>query len=183
MGLSENFFYLGIFDSNTTTTYNVKIPENGVYLFLIEGETEVNNKILNARDAMGITDFDPFEIKIKTKSKNTFGGSVNKSQINYMEAAITMEIKDNTFARQFETITEEGLVSVEYSFQEKKIFLTKINVPESFDDEEFISNFLKNILEIAIERKFKVVPILPKIVVFFKKNPVYKELLPPGIRL
>ncbi|MFM2369192.1 MAG: hypothetical protein RL619_1492 [Bacteroidota bacterium] len=100
-----------------------------------------------------------------------------------METTITMEIKDNTFARQFETIVNEGLVSVEYSFQEKKIFLTKINVPESFNDEEFISNFLKNIMEIAIERKFKVVPILPKIVLFFKKNPIYKELLPPGIRL
>lgn len=94
-----------------------------------------------------------------------------------------MEIKDNTFARQFETTVEEGLVTVEYSFQEKKIFLTKINVPESYENEEFITNFLKNIMEIAIERKFKVVPILPKIVVFFKKNPVYKELLPPGIRL
>ena len=96
---------------------------------------------------------------------------------------MTIEIKDNTFARQFETTVEEGLVSVEYSFQEKKIFLTKINTPESYENDEFITNFLKNIMEIAIERKFKVVPILPKIVVFFKKNPVYKELLPPGIRL
>jgi hypothetical protein len=100
-----------------------------------------------------------------------------------MEAAFTIEIKDNTFARQFETITEKGLVTVEYSFQEKKIFLTKLNVPDSFDDEEFISNLLKEIMAIAIERKLKVVPILPKIVVFFKKNPVYKELLPPGIRI
>ena len=100
-----------------------------------------------------------------------------------MDTALVMEIKDNTFARQFETTVDEGLVSVEYSFQEKKIFLTKINVPETFEDEEFISNFLKNIMDIAIERKLKVVPILPKIVVFFKKNPVYKELLPPGIRL
>jgi hypothetical protein len=38
-------------------------------------------------------------------------------------------------------------------------------------------------MAIAIERKLKVVPILPKIVVFFKKNPIYKELLPPGIRI
>jgi predicted GNAT family acetyltransferase len=100
-----------------------------------------------------------------------------------METADIIEIKDNTFARQFETLTEKGLVTVEYSFQEKKIFLTKINVPDSFDDEVFISNLLKEIMEIAIERKLKVVPILPKIVVFFKKNPTYKELLPPGIRL
>ena len=100
-----------------------------------------------------------------------------------MNGLTPIEIKDNTFARQFETTVQEGLVSVEYSFQEKKIFLTKINVPESYNDEEFITNFLKNIMEIATEQKFKVVPILPKIVVFFKKNPVYKELLPPGIRL
>lgn len=100
-----------------------------------------------------------------------------------MEGAIIIEIKDNTFARQFEAIVEKGIVTVEYSFQEKKIFLTKINVPDLFDDEEFISNLLKNIMAFAIERKLKVVPILPKIVVFFKKNPIYKELLPPGIRL
>lgn len=100
-----------------------------------------------------------------------------------MEATTTIPIKDNVFARQFETITEKGLVSVEYSFQEKKIFLTKINVPDLFDDEEFISNLLKEIMTIAIEKKLRVVPILPKIVAFFKKNPIYKELLPPGIRL
>ena len=100
-----------------------------------------------------------------------------------MEGAVIIEIKDNTFARQFEAIVEKGLVTVEYSFQEKKIFLTKINVPDLFDDEEFITNLLKNIMAYAIERKLKVVPILPKIVVFFKKNPIYKELLPPGIRL
>ncbi len=100
-----------------------------------------------------------------------------------MEPTVIIDIKDNTFARQFEATTNQGLVSVEYSFQEKKIFLTKIHVPESFDDEIFISNLLKNIMSIAIERKLKVVPILPKIATFFKKNPVYKELLPPGIRL
>ncbi|RDI58170.1 pirin family protein [Flavobacterium glaciei] len=65
----KTFFHLGIFDSNTTVSYNVRIPKNGVYLFLIEGEIEVNNQILTARDAMGITDFDTIEIKISTKSK------------------------------------------------------------------------------------------------------------------
>ncbi|MFT5251068.1 MAG: hypothetical protein ACI87N_000036 [Flavobacteriales bacterium] len=100
-----------------------------------------------------------------------------------MDESLTMEIKDNTFARQFETTLEDELISVEYSFQEKKIFLTKINTPESFSDETFIDHFLTEIMAIAEERKFKVVPILPRIVLFFKKNPVYKELLPPGIRL
>ena len=94
-----------------------------------------------------------------------------------------MEIKDNTFARQFETLVNEKLVSVEYSFQEKKIFLTRINTPEGFEDEEFIIDFLKNIMEIAYERKLKVVPILPKIALFFRKNTTYRDLLPPGIKI
>lgn len=94
-----------------------------------------------------------------------------------------MEIKDNTFSRQFETFVDGKLITLEYSFQEKKIFLTRLNVPENFDDEEFITDFLKNIMAIAVERKLKVVPILPKIAAFFRKNPVYKELLPPGIKI
>lgn len=65
----QTFFHLGIFESNTNTTYNIKIPQNGVYLFLIEGEIEVDNQILNTRDAMEIIDFDQFEIKINSKSK------------------------------------------------------------------------------------------------------------------
>ncbi|HLP65389.1 MAG TPA: hypothetical protein VK161_12850 [Flavobacterium sp.] len=94
-----------------------------------------------------------------------------------------MEIKDNTFARQFETLIEGKMISVEYSFQEKKIFLTRINTFEGFDNEEFISDLLKNIMEIAYERKLKVVPILPKIAAFMRKNTTYRDLLPPGIKI
>lgn len=100
-----------------------------------------------------------------------------------MEPAATMEIKDNTFARQFETVVPEGLLSVEYSFQEKKIFLTKINTPENFENQPIIDTLLKNIMELSTEKKFRVVPIHPKIATFFKKNPKYKDLLPPGIRI
>ena len=94
-----------------------------------------------------------------------------------------MDIKDNTFARQFEIMVDGKLLSLEYSFQEKKIFLTRINLPEGFSDEELITNVLKNIMEIAYERKLKVVPILPKIALFFRKNSTYKDLLPPGIKI
>ncbi len=103
-----------------------------------------------------------------------------------MEEAVFLEkidIKDNTFARQFETLVDGKLISVEYSFQEKKIFLTRINVYEGFDNESFITDLLKNIMEIAYERKLKVVPILPKIALFFRKNTTYRDLLPPGIKI
>jgi len=39
-----------------------------------------------------------------------------------METQEKMAIKDNTFSRQFETLVANKLISVEYSFQEKKIF-------------------------------------------------------------
>lgn len=94
-----------------------------------------------------------------------------------------MEIKDNKFSRQFETIVQEGLISVEYSFQDKKIFLSKINQPDGHSDEIFINDLLKQIMEIAYQNKWKVVPIFPKIALFVKKNPIYKDLLPPGIKL
>jgi hypothetical protein len=94
-----------------------------------------------------------------------------------------MEVKDNIFARQFETIVPEGLLTVEYSLQEKKIFLTKFTSPDGFTDENSTQQFFKTILDNIRSRDLKAVPILPKIVQFFKKNPSYKELLPPGIRL
>jgi redox-sensitive bicupin YhaK (pirin superfamily) len=65
----QTFFNLGVFDKNTTTSYTVNISKNGVYLFLIEGEIEIDNTILQARDAIGITDFEKFEIKINSESK------------------------------------------------------------------------------------------------------------------
>ncbi len=100
-----------------------------------------------------------------------------------MEAQLTMEIKDNTFARQFETSVDDGTLIVEYSFQERKIFLTKIQTPDNFENPAMIDDMLKNILAIAYERNLKVVPTFPRIASFFRKNPTYKDLLPPGIKI
>ena len=88
-----------------------------------------------------------------------------------------MEIKDNTFSRQFEISTTEGTITVEYSVQERKIFLTRINTPENFDNEELIDSILKEILSMAEEKKWRVVPVLPRIASFFRKNPIYKNFV------
>lgn len=93
-----------------------------------------------------------------------------------------MEIKDNQLLRHFETNTANGLLIMEYAIQERKIFLTKINQPEDLQP-EFVEEFIRNVLSIAVERKLKVVPTHPKLAHFFRKNPTYKELLPPGIKL
>ena len=65
----QAFLSLGIFEAGTTITYDLKIPENGVYLFLIEGEIEINNETIRERDAYGIVEFENFEIKTNKQSK------------------------------------------------------------------------------------------------------------------
>ena len=94
-----------------------------------------------------------------------------------------MDIKDNTFARQFEISVPGGLVTVEYSFQERKIFLTRISTPDGFANDDLIGEMLRTIMEIAYEKRLRVVPIFPKIAAFFRKNARYKDLLPPGIKI
>ena len=93
-----------------------------------------------------------------------------------------MEIKDNELLRQFEIISDTGLVSIEYSIQERKLFLTKF-CSNNNEDEELHSEFIKSVLEIAQERKLKVVPTHAKFISFFRKNRRYRELLPPGIMI
>jgi hypothetical protein len=94
-----------------------------------------------------------------------------------------MEVKDNEFQRQFETTVNGQQLAVEYAIQERKLFLTKINTPEDFEDEAAIADFIKEILTIAEDKRLRVVPVHPKAAAFFRKNPQYKEMLPPGIRI
>ncbi|MCW4467494.1 N-acetyltransferase [Flavobacterium sp. MFBS3-15] len=94
-----------------------------------------------------------------------------------------MEIKDNEFSRQFETTVDGKMLSVEYSIQERKLFLTKVNVPEGIEEEPNVTELLKEIMEIAEEKRLRVMPTHPKVAAFFRKNPRYKDMLPPGIRL
>lgn len=93
-----------------------------------------------------------------------------------------MEIKDNELLRQFEWQAEHGLLSVEYSLQERQIFLTSISSQDEKDAPKS-NDFLVGILELLKEKRLRVVPTHPLIVSFFRKNPTYKEMLPPGIRI
>jgi hypothetical protein len=94
-----------------------------------------------------------------------------------------MEVKDNEFTRQFEAEINGLTYAIEYSVQERKLFLTKIFQPEGAEDDTVINDMLKQILETAEDRRLRVMPIHPKVVTFFKKNPGYKDMLPPGIRI
>ena len=94
-----------------------------------------------------------------------------------------VELRNNEFLRQFETLINGSLARIEYAEQEKKIFLTKLVIPVEVNDTEFEENFIKSVLEFISEKKLRVVPTSPKIAGFVRKNKSYKSLLPVGIKL
>ncbi|MCB9195178.1 MAG: pirin family protein [Flavobacteriales bacterium] len=64
----DAWFYLGEFDQQTEQSYELHSNENGVYLFVIEGEITIDNYTAKRRDALSIEDSK--HLKFKT-SKNT----------------------------------------------------------------------------------------------------------------
>lgn len=63
------YFNLGDFDKDTTAKYERKLKNNGLWIFVIEGEAEVNGEKLERRDSMGITETDTAEFKFTKDSK------------------------------------------------------------------------------------------------------------------
>ncbi|MGB5205041.1 GNAT family N-acetyltransferase [Eudoraea sp.] len=92
-------------------------------------------------------------------------------------------IKDNSFLRQFETKVDGHLAKIEYSSQERKVFLTKLVIPDEISQEGFKEEFIKAVLNLIQEQKLRVVPTSPQIAGFLRKNRQYKEMLPVGIRI
>jgi redox-sensitive bicupin YhaK (pirin superfamily) len=62
----DAWFHIGKFDQGFQTQYNVKKAGNGMYAFVLYGQFELAGHQLNERDALGITDFDQFELKALT---------------------------------------------------------------------------------------------------------------------
>ncbi len=93
------------------------------------------------------------------------------------------ELVDNDFLRQFELKVDDNLAKIEYSLQDRKIFLTKLIIPENVNNDVFIDDFLKLVMENIQERNISVVPTSPPIAKFIRKNRRYKRMLPVGIRI
>ena len=94
-----------------------------------------------------------------------------------------LAIKDNSFLRQFEARIDGHLAKIEYSSQERKIFLTKLVIPEAISREDFREDSIKAVLHHIQEQNLRVVPTSPQIAGFLRKNRQYKEMLPVGIRI
>jgi predicted GNAT family acetyltransferase len=93
------------------------------------------------------------------------------------------DLIDNPFLRQYQVKVGSEMATIEYAQQERKIFLTKLNIPESIESNEFMEEFLKIVLEDIVEKNISVVPTSPPIAKFIKRNRRYKKMLPVGIRI
>ena len=65
----DAWFHMGDFDPGISTTYTLNKKGNGVYVFVLEGELEVNGQLVQKRDGYGLWDVDQFDIKTNRPSK------------------------------------------------------------------------------------------------------------------
>lgn len=93
------------------------------------------------------------------------------------------QLIDNDFLRQFELRIDDELAKIEYSLQDRKIFLTKIEIPNSVEDDGFEEEFLTMVFDSIKERNISVVPTSPQIAKFVRRHRQYKRMLPVGIRI
>ncbi|WP_031425805.1 GNAT family N-acetyltransferase [Flavimarina sp. Hel_I_48] len=93
-----------------------------------------------------------------------------------------IELTDNEFLRQFETTFDGKLAKIEYALQDRKIFLTKIKMPEG--SEEHMNDFIITVFKEVEDREIRLVPTCPEIAKFMRSNRrKYKKLLPVGINI
>lgn len=62
----DAWFHIGKFDQDANAIYDIKKAGNGMYAFVLYGQFEIAGQKLNERDALGITDFDQFDLKALT---------------------------------------------------------------------------------------------------------------------
>mgnify|MGYP002639728574 FL=1 len=95
-----------------------------------------------------------------------------------------VEITDNEFLRQFELEVGDNMARIEYALQDRKIFLTKYDMPEDMEDQGFREIFIKAVFTEVEDRRIHLVPTSPEIASFLRKNRrKYKKLLPIGINI
>ena len=65
----DAWFSMGDFDKGVTETYQLKNPNNGVYIFVISGKVVVNGNTLDTRDGLGVWDTKNFTMDVLDDAK------------------------------------------------------------------------------------------------------------------
>ncbi|WP_159475923.1 pirin family protein [Dyadobacter sp. 3J3] len=59
----ETFGYIGKYVGRQEDLYQLKNPENGIFVFIIEGAFEVQNRLMEARDGLSLRNLDELEFE------------------------------------------------------------------------------------------------------------------------
>ncbi len=94
-----------------------------------------------------------------------------------------MEIKDNVTLRHLEMMIGKEKAYIEYEKQGHQIYLTKVLVPDSENQEEAREQLIRLALEYIKENGWKLVPYTKTIKNFIRENPEYKGIVLNGIRI
>ncbi|TSB24179.1 pirin family protein [Psychrobacter sp. YGAH215] len=65
----DAWFSMGDFDKGVTETYQLKNPNNGVYIFVISGKVVINGNTLDTRDGLGVWDTKNFTMDVLDGAK------------------------------------------------------------------------------------------------------------------
>ena len=62
----DAWFSMGDFDKEVMSSYQLKNPSNGVYVFVISGQVAIDNNVLVSRDGLGVWDTESFTMDVPT---------------------------------------------------------------------------------------------------------------------
>lgn len=65
----DAWFYMGTFTQEKTLIHKLHKDQNGLFIFVLEGEAQVLDSLLQKRDAIGISEVGEVEIAVQTDSK------------------------------------------------------------------------------------------------------------------
>ena len=65
----DAWFSMGDFDKGVTETYQLKNPNNGVYIFVISGKVVINGNTLDTRDGLGVWDTKNFTMDVLDEAR------------------------------------------------------------------------------------------------------------------
>jgi len=63
----DAWFFMGTFDKDFSLEHTIKKQGNGLYIMIVNGQFEINGTVLDARDAIGITEVTNVTIKALTQ--------------------------------------------------------------------------------------------------------------------
>ena len=93
-------------------------------------------------------------------------------------------IKKNDFLRQFEAIVDNELIAIEFAEQDRKMFLTKMQISEHLAEKGYQDKMIATVLDQLKADEIKVVPTSKQIKSFIRRHKFkYQSMLPVGIAL